>query len=292
MVLKGLSWCQLPLSVVKVVVLGVLSMQGLSAQGQGCPEALRGLTKEQAAKFLLSFRGCQSIENQNQPTGRRDMMRRDFGLRANARADNSELLNRRVAMSSPQRSSPHLRGPSPRTVPVLSPVSLHHKSQSTFARSSKIHPSTTRALQLAPEIDEAALRHDIDPLLLHAIAHVESRHNVSAVSPAGALGLMQVMPGTARRFGVKQAPELRNARTNLDVSASYLKVLQRRFGNNLHLVLAAYNAGEGAVERYGRRIPPYAETKKYVRDVLARYDILTTVAARERALGKVRRKAT
>jgi soluble lytic murein transglycosylase-like protein len=135
-----------------------------------------------------------------------------------------------------------------------------------------------RAVRLAPDVDAAARRHDIDPLLLHAIAHVESRHNAAAVSRAGALGMMQVMPATARRFGIDDAPALRDVNVNLDVAATYLKALQQRFGNDLALVLAAYNAGEGAVERHGRRVPPFAETRGYVREVLARYAALQRVA--------------
>jgi soluble lytic murein transglycosylase-like protein len=129
-----------------------------------------------------------------------------------------------------------------------------------------------RVLSLAPALAAAARDHDIDPLLLHAIAHVESRHNPQAVSPAGARGLMQVMPATARRFGVS-APErtLHDVETNLDASASYLRQLRARFGGDLRLMLAAYNAGEGAVEKHGRTVPPYPETQAYVRDVMAIY---------------------
>jgi soluble lytic murein transglycosylase-like protein len=127
-----------------------------------------------------------------------------------------------------------------------------------------------RVLSLAPALAAAAREHGIDPLLLHAIAHVESRHNPQAVSPAGARGLMQVMPATAQRFGVG-APErtLHDVETNLAASAAYLRVLRTRFGGDLQLMLAAYNAGEGAVEKYGRTVPPYPETQAYVRDVLA-----------------------
>ena len=131
-----------------------------------------------------------------------------------------------------------------------------------------------RALSLAPSIDAVARKHDIDPLLLHAIAHVESRHDPAARSHAGALGVMQVMPATARRFGVVEKQALHLPDTNLEVSAAYLKTLQKRFGLDLPLVLAAYNAGEGAVERYGRRIPPYAETRDYVQRVLQHYELL------------------
>ena len=136
----------------------------------------------------------------------------------------------------------------------------------------------SRPVTLAPLIDHAARTHDIDPLLLHAIARVESRHKPGAISHAGAHGLMQVIVPTARRFGVNAAHELHHPETNLDVSARYLKVLQRRFGNDLPLVLAAYNAGEGAVEKYGRRIPPYRETQGYVRKVMSEYELLRRVS--------------
>lgn len=136
----------------------------------------------------------------------------------------------------------------------------------------------SRAEELAPQVDAVARRHQIDPLLLHAIAHVESRHNPQAQSPAGALGVMQVMPATGSRFGVTRPEALHQTGTNLEVSAAYLKTLQQRFGNNLSLVLAAYNAGEGAVERHGRQVPPYAETQSYVRQVLERYRLLNRTA--------------
>jgi soluble lytic murein transglycosylase-like protein len=138
--------------------------------------------------------------------------------------------------------------------------------------------AAARALALVPEINRVAEAYQIDPLLLHAIAHVESRHNPDAVSHAGAMGLMQVMPATARRFGVTQPhSQLRNPTISLEVSSAYLKTLQKRFDNNLTLVIAAYNAGEGAVEKYGRKVPPYKETQGYVRDVMSHYLLLVSV---------------
>jgi soluble lytic murein transglycosylase-like protein len=135
-----------------------------------------------------------------------------------------------------------------------------------------------RVVSLAPALTTAARANDLDPLLLHAIAHVESRHNAQAVSPAGALGVMQVMPATAQRFGVGD-PEraLLDADTNLRASAAYLRTLRTRYGDDLRLVLAAYNAGEGAVAKYGHKVPPYPETQAYVRDVLAIYRRLTSL---------------
>lgn len=133
-----------------------------------------------------------------------------------------------------------------------------------------------RVLALAPALLEAARQSDLDPLLLHAIAHVESRHNATAISPAGARGLMQVMPATAKRFGVNDPEQtLLDAQTNLRASAAYLRTLRTRFNDDLTLMLAAYNAGEGAVDKYGRSVPPYPETQAYVRDVLAVYRRLT-----------------
>ncbi|NHK96816.1 MULTISPECIES: lytic transglycosylase domain-containing protein [Rubrivivax] len=139
--------------------------------------------------------------------------------------------------------------------------------------------SLGRALQLAPVVDEVALAENLDPLLLHAIAHVESRHDAAAVSHAGARGVLQLMPATAARYGVQGRSALHDAPTNLQAGARHLAMLQRRYGGELDLMLAAYNAGEGAVERHGRRVPPYRETQDYVRRVLGEYGRLRAAAA-------------
>jgi len=124
-----------------------------------------------------------------------------------------------------------------------------------------------RVMALSPVIDEAADVADIDSALLMAVIDVESAGNPQAVSPKGATGLMQLMPGTGARHG---ASDLFDARQNVTAGARYLKELMRQFGD-LSLVLAAYNAGEGAVQKYGGQILPYAETMSYVPKVLARY---------------------
>lgn len=111
----------------------------------------------------------------------------------------------------------------------------------------------------------------LDVQLLHSIVTVESGYDAAAVSPKGALGLMQVIPATGERFGVA-ADELLKPQTNLRVGARYLKFLLEVFDNNLPLVIAAYNAGEGAVQKYRNRIPPYPETRDYVARVLANYE--------------------
>lgn len=122
-------------------------------------------------------------------------------------------------------------------------------------------------------IREAAAAHGLEYELLKAVIATESGFNPKAVSPKGAVGLMQLMPTTAQRFGVQaQATQtleerLTDPRTNLQAGARYLALLLRQFGGETELALAAYNAGEGAVLRAGRQVPNYPETQKYVRKV-------------------------
>jgi hypothetical protein len=126
--------------------------------------------------------------------------------------------------------------------------------------------------QFVEDIFIVSQEYNIDPLLLHAIAEIESDFNPKAVSKAGARGLMQVMPDTARRFGMQNPNnELFNPISNLRISSNYLRSLHKLFGNNIPLILAAYNAGENAVIKYGYSIPPYKETKNYVKKVMKRY---------------------
>lgn len=132
------------------------------------------------------------------------------------------------------------------------------------SRSSRLPP-----LPFAAQVESAAKTAAIDPALVHALIYVESRHNPSARSPKGALGLMQVLPETASRYGVTNA--IRSVDENLRAGTSYLRDLMNMFDGRLDLVLAAYNAGENAVLRHGLRIPPYRETQQYVPAVLHKY---------------------
>lgn len=118
------------------------------------------------------------------------------------------------------------------------------------------------------QILAAAQETKVDPALIRAVISVESGYNPSARSSAGAVGLMQLMPETAQRYGVKDRLD---PAQNIHGGARYLRDLQLMFDNNLQLVLAAYNAGEQAVMKYGRRIPPYRETAAYVPKVLGYY---------------------
>jgi soluble lytic murein transglycosylase-like protein len=117
-------------------------------------------------------------------------------------------------------------------------------------------------------VAQAADRYGIDAALLHAVISVESGYNARAVSKRGAAGLMQLMPGTARRYGVA---DVFDPADNVRAGALYLNDLLKLFDNDIRLALAAYNAGEAAVIKFGRRIPPYRETAAYVPRVVDFY---------------------
>ena len=120
-------------------------------------------------------------------------------------------------------------------------------------------------------ISREAQSNHIDPFLVDAVIAVESGHNPGARSPKGALGLMQVMPDTALRYGIVDVAHPDN---NIRAGTRYLRDLLTMFEGDVQLALAAYNAGENAVKRYGNRIPPFAETRDYVPRVLKKYDEL------------------
>lgn len=126
-------------------------------------------------------------------------------------------------------------------------------------------------------INEVAAEVKIAPALLHAVIATESRYNSDALSPRGAIGLMQLMPETALRFG---APDPYNPRDNVLAGANYLKFLLKLFGNDTELALAAYNAGHNAVLRAGNRIPEYPETQAYVPKVMAYMRCASNAACR------------
>jgi soluble lytic murein transglycosylase-like protein len=132
------------------------------------------------------------------------------------------------------------------------------------------------ALQAKPykdEVIEAAREHKVDPALVYAVMRAESNYNPNAVSEKGAVGLMQIMPDTGRRYGLKEK-ELKVPGKNIRTGVQYLSELLAMFDGDLRLAIAAYNAGENAVIRHGRRVPPYAETIAYVPRVLRVYEEL------------------
>ena len=128
----------------------------------------------------------------------------------------------------------------------------------------------------ASQIQAAAMANNVEAALIRAVISVESGYNPSAVSRTGAVGLMQLMPETAKRYNVTDPHD---PEQNIHGGTQYLRDLLRMFNNNLHLALAAYNAGEQAVMKYGNRIPPYRETLAYVPKVIKFYERYSAVRA-------------
>jgi soluble lytic murein transglycosylase-like protein len=148
--------------------------------------------------------------------------------------------------------------PEPRKLSLLAPGADDLEARRRFLR----------RLPYGTALARAAERHHVDGLLLAAIVEVESDFSASAVSPQGALGLMQVIPDLAQDYGVEG--DLLDPYVNVDVGSRYVGSLLKDYKGNLEMALAAYNAGPGVVDRY-KGIPPYAETRGFVRDVLAQY---------------------
>jgi soluble lytic murein transglycosylase-like protein len=137
----------------------------------------------------------------------------------------------------------------------------------TFNDRHRVYPRAERKKYHA-HVVAAARAYALEPALIHAVISAESGYNPLARSAKGAKGLMQLMPDTAKRYGVDNPLD---PRQNILGGAAYLSDLLKRFGNDLSLALAAYNAGEGRVMEYGFKIPPYRETKQYVPKVLSYY---------------------
>jgi len=129
-------------------------------------------------------------------------------------------------------------------------------------------PAEESIRRFAPIIDVASRTHGVDAALVHAVISTESGYNPGAISKAGARGLMQLMPDTAKRYGVRN---IMDPVENIYAGVRYLRDLLLMFNGNIELAVAAYNAGENAVIRNGNKIPPYAETIQYVPKVLGFY---------------------
>lgn len=158
------------------------------------------------------------------------------------------------------------------------------------------HPAL---LKYEPLVEQAAKDYALDASLLKAVMAAESGFNPGAVSPKGAIGLMQVMPATAERYGVQSdrrktvEQKLADPKTNIRLAARYLRDLMQMFSGELALVLASYNAGEGAVQKYRNQVPPYPETRNYVKLVTQFYQLYqpprATAAAADAPLQPSRR---
>ncbi len=140
---------------------------------------------------------------------------------------------------------------------------------------------TTGSSDIDNFIVESGKRNSVDPLLLYSIMHQESSFKARAMSNKGARGLMQLMPPTAIRFGVTNVWD---PKQNIEGGARYLRFLLELFDGDVTLALAGYNAGEGAVIKYGNRVPPYSETQEYVRRIGRRYSLIRDPEAAANAM--------
>lgn len=137
------------------------------------------------------------------------------------------------------------------------------------------NPGPARKTRYEKVVEEVSRAYGLESALVHAVIAVESGYDPKAVSKKGAAGLMQLMPATAKRYGVADAFD---PAQNLRGGANYLRDLLDLFGSDVSLALAAFNAGEGAVMRHGNRIPPYRETLRYVPKVLDYYQRFSAAA--------------
>ena len=148
----------------------------------------------------------------------------------------------------------------------LSPKAKQKSTRSSVPKRRGGSVLSMKKKKYADLIAKAADKHQVDAKLVHAVIQAESAYNATAISPVGAVGLMQLMPGTAKRYGVA---DRRDPYQNIDGGTRYLKHLLQLFDSDLKLTIAAYNAGENAVIKNNNAIPPYSETRHYVKEVLS-----------------------
>jgi soluble lytic murein transglycosylase-like protein len=185
---------------------------------------------------------------------------------------NGVRVEKPVQVPQPKRSKRNgLKTANSANVPVADSSSTGLTTLTSMAVSRSLDSFTTGNAVVDDLIVESGSRHGVDPVLLYAIMHQESTFKSRAVSPKGARGLMQLMPGTAARFGVSN---IFDPRQNIEGGARYVRFLLDLFDGDVNLTLAGYNAGEGAVMKYGRRVPPYSETQEYVRRISSRYALM------------------
>lgn len=172
----------------------------------------------------------------------------------------SERFSEKVEETKKQQAQHELGGEK------NSQVHRQPKTPPQLARSQHITELQAKRLaKLAPHIQESAMRHNVPVELICGVILQESGGNPKAKSHAGAQGLMQLMPATAKRFGVTNSYD---AAQNIEGGTKYLRFLLDKFNGDIRLALAGYNAGEGAVEKHGNKIPPFRETQAYVPKVL------------------------
>ncbi|HEY0428787.1 MAG TPA: lytic transglycosylase domain-containing protein [Pyrinomonadaceae bacterium] len=179
---------------------------------------------------------------------------------------------------APKNKKQTTKKTSPQTMNVSDGLSLNNnvvKTSSTrllMSAGSNLGAFTTGDALIDSYIVDSSKRYNIDPLLIYSQMHQESSFKLKATSYKGASGLMQLMPATAARFGVTNIYE---PKQNIEGGVKYMRWLLDKFGGDVVLALAGYNAGEGAVIKFGNQVPPYAETQEYVRRITACYNSIS-----------------
>lgn len=158
------------------------------------------------------------------------------------------------------------------TMGVQDGLGVKSYSKTLMSSGRSLNGFTTGNSEIDSFIEESSRRYQIDPLLIYAQMHQESSFKIKATSYKGASGLMQLMPGTARRFGVAN---IYDPKQNIEGGVKYMRWLLDTFNGDVVLALAGYNAGEGAVMKYGWNVPPYRETQEYVRRITTRYNLVS-----------------
>ena len=205
------------------------------------------------------------FELHNEPY-RDDSRRRTFSLMGSARLFACAVVLLLATSAPSVLADPQLYGDVDPTG-LVSPTNVPRDEPLTAVRRKVLYHSGVTNRELEQAVSRAAQQHHVQPALLLAVMKAESSFNPIAVSKAGAVGLMQLIPETAIRHGVRN---LYDANDNITGGAKHLRYLLDRFHGNIRLALAAYNAGEHRVDRYGQ-IPPYKETQDYVKRVLVYY---------------------
>jgi Transglycosylase SLT domain len=244
-----LNWKQLSLSLMAVLrYAGTCAGMALAMLALPAHADVWGFVDEQGVAHFASFKNDDRYE---------------LYFKGNTGFDTKEGLP-----AAPSEGSANVQIPRQATVPKLSPKLVAFFDVSPSFKAVKHH------------LREASNLHKIDFELLQALIATESGFDTLAVSPKGAVGLMQLMPPTAQRYGVQAdakttiEKKLTDPKINIRAGSRYLRDLLAMFPGKPELALAAYNAGEGAVKRYGNKIPPYLETQNYVKTVMQIYTTL------------------
>ena len=190
----------------------------------------------------------------------------------NKRLVQKTVLSQAKPLARPQMQPQMQQVPQTRTS-VTDGLATREMSNQQYSKllmgsASQMRGFTTGDVLIDSYIVDSSKRYGIDPLLIYSQMHQESSFKLKATSNKGASGLMQLMPATARRLGVTN---IYDPKQNIEGGIKYMRMLLDMFGGDVNLALAGYNAGEGAVMKYGNQIPPYTETREYVRRISARY---------------------